>query len=191
MNRIFKHKSSSRGFTLIELMITLSIAAILFSMAAPAYRDFTMNNLLASRMNHFNSVLQYARSQAIKDKLPITLCASADELATCNGTDWQSGWVLFSTDAGASTTTVLKVGSDFSDSNDSTLTATFGLNIVFDTEGTLTGGTGRGSFVMCDNRGASYAKAIILNSVGRTQKAYDSNEDGTVEDHDGNAVTCT
>ena len=158
-------------------------------MAAPAYRDFTMNNVLSSRMNHFNSILQYARSQAIKDKLPITLCASSDELATCNGADWQSGWVLFSTDGG--TNTVLKVGSDFSDSNESTLTSTYGLSLTYDTEGALTGGVGRGNFIMCDSRGATFAKSIILNSVGRTQKAFDSNEDGTVEDHDGNAITCT
>ena len=62
-----------RGFTLIELMIVLAIAALLMLLAAPAFSTFMARQQLAGDVNQLQSVLTFARSEAIKQRQPITV----------------------------------------------------------------------------------------------------------------------
>lgn len=62
-----------RGFTLIELMIVLAIAALLMLLAAPAFTTFMARQQLAGDVNQLQSVLTFARSEAIKQRQPITV----------------------------------------------------------------------------------------------------------------------
>ncbi|MCW4150600.1 GspH/FimT family pseudopilin [Halomonas sp. 18H] len=62
-----------RGFTLIELMIVLVIAALLMLLAAPAFSTFMARQQLAGDVNQMQSVLTFARSEAIKQRQPITV----------------------------------------------------------------------------------------------------------------------
>jgi len=88
----------SRGFTLVELMITISIASILLAVAVPGYQSLMKGSHLATQANQFMTALHYARSEAVKRGMRVTICKSADG-ATCNGDNWQDGWLIFS-DAG-------------------------------------------------------------------------------------------
>ncbi|WP_404299056.1 GspH/FimT family pseudopilin [Halomonas sp.] len=58
--------SSRRGFTLIELIVTIAVAAILAALAAPSYQRFIASNRLSSDYNEVLSGLNFARSEAIK-----------------------------------------------------------------------------------------------------------------------------
>lgn len=62
-----------RGFTLIELMIVLVIAALLMLVAAPAFSTFMARQQLAGDVNQLLSVMTFARSEAIKQRQPITV----------------------------------------------------------------------------------------------------------------------
>lgn len=62
-----------RGFTLIELMLVLAIAALLMLLAAPAFSTFMARQQLAGDVNQLQSVLTFARSEAIKQRQPITV----------------------------------------------------------------------------------------------------------------------
>ena len=53
-----------RGFTLIELMITLAVAAILITAALPSFNEFIKNNRLTTQANNFIATLNLARSEA-------------------------------------------------------------------------------------------------------------------------------
>lgn len=93
----------SKGFTLVELMVTVSIASILLAVAVPSYQSIMRESRLTTQANELMTALHYARSEAIKRGMRITICKSADG-ASCGG-NWSNGWIVFS-DAGATGGTV-------------------------------------------------------------------------------------
>ncbi|MGB5065269.1 MAG: GspH/FimT family pseudopilin, partial [Candidatus Competibacter sp.] len=66
------------GFTLIELMITVALAAIVLTLGVPAFQETIRNNRLATTVNDFISSLNLTRSEAIKRGTRVTLCKSAN-----------------------------------------------------------------------------------------------------------------
>jgi type IV fimbrial biogenesis protein FimT len=95
-----------RGFTLTELMVTIAIVAILMSIGVPSYQYVTNANRIASEVNGLLGDLQFARAEAIKEGLTVTICvgstdASNNASCTANSTAWQTGWVVFSDPTGA------------------------------------------------------------------------------------------
>jgi len=91
------------GFTLIELMVTVSVAAILLTVGVPSFRDLIAANQLATQSNAFSGFMNLARSEAVKRGVRVSVCAS-DSAASGNGSQtlctgaWNNGWVAF-TDA--------------------------------------------------------------------------------------------
>jgi len=68
---------SLRGFTVIQLMVALTIVATLTGLAIPSYRYITNSSRIAGEINNLLGDLQYARFQAIKQGQTITVCASS------------------------------------------------------------------------------------------------------------------
>lgn len=87
------------GFTLVELMITLVIAAILLTQAAPSFSEFLQNNRLTTVTNNFVAAANLARSEAIKRGRNATVCVSSNSMSanpTCTGgNDWALGWLVW------------------------------------------------------------------------------------------------
>jgi len=83
------------GFTLIELMITLGIAAILLTVAVPSFNTTIKNNRLVTHANLLVSSIGLARSEAVKHGRTATVCVSSDQ-ATCTAeTNWELGWMVW------------------------------------------------------------------------------------------------
>jgi type IV fimbrial biogenesis protein FimT len=92
--------SLSRGFTLVEMMVTVSITIILLSVGVPMMRDLMESNTIASHVNSFVGASNLARSEAIKRGVPVVICRSDNpsaDVPSCasSGTEWQSGWIVF------------------------------------------------------------------------------------------------
>ncbi len=83
-----------RGFTLIELIITVAIAAIVMAIGVPSFQGMMRNNRAATQANEMISALNLARSEAVKRGRRVSLCPSSNGTG-CSGTDWKSGWIVF------------------------------------------------------------------------------------------------
>lgn len=85
------------GFTLIELIVTISVAAILVGIGIPSMTDLVKTNRRASAVNSLVSQMQLARSTAASRGVAVILCHSSDA-SSCSGQedpDWAEGWILF------------------------------------------------------------------------------------------------
>ena len=86
---------ASTGFTLIELLVVIMIVSILMGLGVPSFKYVTNSNRLSAEVNGLLGDMQLARAEAIKEGVPVTVCASMDQ-ATCSGkSDWSTGWIAF------------------------------------------------------------------------------------------------
>lgn len=86
---------SQKGFTLIELMVTLAVLAIVLSMAAPSFSSMLQDNRASALGSELQGALQFARSEAVKRRQSVVICRSNAAGSSCeNGTDWSGGWLV-------------------------------------------------------------------------------------------------
>lgn len=94
-------KVGASGFTLIEVMVVVSITAILLTLGIPSMRSLIERNAVSGQVNAFIGSATLARSEAIKRNANVVMCRSANadttDTPTCtnSGTDWKSGWIVF------------------------------------------------------------------------------------------------
>lgn len=77
------------GFTLIELMVTVAIGAVLMMVAAPSFIGFQRNSEMTSLTNALLAAANTARAEAMKTGMNAFVVPSG------NGSDWSAGWVVF------------------------------------------------------------------------------------------------
>lgn len=82
------------GFSLIELMISIAILAILLALGWPSFQGSLRSNRIATASNEFLAALSLARSEAIRNTRGSGICASTDG-TSCDGTDWAAGWLVW------------------------------------------------------------------------------------------------
>jgi type IV fimbrial biogenesis protein FimT len=86
-----------RGFTLVELLVTVAVAGVLLALAAPMLRDFVTSRAVASQASDLVATLRYARGEAMKRTNAVSVCrmdaANAQTCSTAPG-PWRY-WMVF------------------------------------------------------------------------------------------------
>jgi len=178
-----KMSNAVKGFTLMELMMTLSIAAILLTVAVPSYNTFTQNSKITKQVNLLAVAVNTARGEAAKRGVTVVLCQSdAPTVADpeCGDTSpagtWSNGYIVFVDtdgdgihDTGGTPKTEPVIGAFQSEANVAIKT-TAGSNLVINPDGTITVAGGV-EFAVCDSRGIPKGKQLSVAGTGRPSTA--------------------
>lgn len=168
------------GFTLIELIITLTLAAILLTIGIPSFQTTLQSNRRVTQVNELISALNIARSEAIKRGNQVFICISNNGTSCVTGSGaWETGWIIFVDNNGNSTLdnndTIINVHGQFPSSITVRAGSAFSNWIAY-----LSNGTSRGNgtattdtdsnrtFRICDSQGVSQARLIVINATGRS-----------------------
>lgn len=176
-----------RGLTLIELLVTISIAAILLTIAVPSFQDFLARNRLDGATSDFMASLAYARSEAIRRGVRVTM------RNTAGNNNWGGGWTMFVDTDGDGTLDAdedtLRTGQPLP-APLTMISSSFQNFLSYLPTGRS---NGAGTFAVCyDNTLINRSRAIVLNMSGRPRVAVDSNNDGIPNKDDGSNIgSCT
>lgn len=192
------------GFTLVELLVAIALLSVLIGIGAPNFQLVVSETKQVTLYNKVSSTLRFARSEAIKRSSAVSVCARASDI-TC-GSDWSNGMLVFLDSAKNGARLVY-------DGTDSTIRPVRlpRTDITMAASALLPGDTatpaattiirfderGRpnwlnGTFVFCDERGESDARALIMTGSGITRRAYSTaSSNHVVIDSRGTAVSCS
>lgn len=186
-------RPGTRGFSLIEVLVVMAIAAVLLGVGVPNLQQYIITSRLASASNEFFTALNVARSEAVRRGAQVVLVTNG----AANSRDWTPGWTMFvDTDRDSALSAgeeVIRVGAALEAPMTMFGSANFGTSVGFDTSGRLT--NAGGTFVICNGTalvadGQARSRAVILNSAGRARVAFDANGDFIPETDTGAVPSC-
>lgn len=185
---------NGKGFTLVELMVTLAVAGIIAAMAAPSFNSTIERRSLSNERDMLSAHLRLARATALQEGTTV-ICVS-DDKESCSGSgDWEDGWIVFvDNDSNTSrytagTDRLLKVYEGIDDSHSLTWSGG-GSEVTFNGSGYF-GLSSGGTFIFCGASGeASSARSLIIYGPGSMRTGLDNDDDGIREDMNGDNLSC-
>jgi type IV fimbrial biogenesis protein FimT len=166
-----------RGLTMIELMVGVSLLAIVLAAGVPSLSQWGRSTRVTTQASELHNALAYARSESQRRGVRVTVCASAAPLAaspSCSATAvWGSGWLVFVDNVQVAgnamgtvdgTDSVLRVGEPSLNSAVAT-TGNLAAWLAYSPQGLVrtTGGPANGGFTFCQ---APHGRRIAVSPVG-------------------------
>jgi len=187
--KTFKQASSNKGFSLLELMVVVLIAAILVGTAVPSFTQSIQNNRLTTEVNELITGINKARHAAIAEGSEAIICHSVNPNAAepvCGGPEssWKTGYLIYVKDKSTVTTT------DFTDLTykgltDELISQVIGSNasthvikatnpnsaqyIAFNSIGFVLNGPNH-ALDICDERDGDHGSKITISAAGRINR---------------------
>lgn len=180
-----------QGYTLIELMAILSVIAILLATGLPLMSVFFQSNRMVSNTNEIVAGLHITRSEAIKQQMRVTMCASSDQLSCTVDADagkWEKGFIVFQDPNGNATVdggeNILRIntgaeGKEVTIRSNDVAPNLIMTAVTFTSRGLpklLNGTATSGTFRICDSRGkkinadgTTVARGVVLSISGRVR----------------------
>ncbi|EMD99299.1 MULTISPECIES: GspH/FimT family pseudopilin [Stutzerimonas] len=151
----------NQGFTLIDLMVTLSVLSVVAAIAIPAFGNMIERSRQEALKDEVESTLHNARTQAVLRRRTIEICGSGDG-ATCS-TNWADGWLVRTTTGQTLQLTQLPHQAELS-------WIGFSESIRFRDNGAAPASNGR--FYQC--HGKQVAWQVVVSRQGRIRQASEA-----------------
>ena len=179
-------RTAEQGFTLLELMVAVTIAALLLGLGIPSFRNYLRSAELTRTSNDLLGGMYLARGEAVKRRRNVVLCFSAAPTAgtpACAAGATSPGWIVF---VDADSDLVVDAGETVLQRREATGTSVSVQSIPVGNAGyyaygpngfgaTLAAGTAMTGIAICDSRGnatadgadLSTARGLVLSAAGR------------------------
>ena len=158
-------RNSSQGFTLVELMVTIAVAAILLTIGVPSlvsmYEGFRAN----SNVEKIHNVMAFARNQAISYGATVNVCPFASATSCGTSTNWKGGIRVFITDAGGTDKELRAIDSFHNNDKVKGPSGT----ITFSPEGLSSGGT----LIYCPGGKTAESQSVDISTSGKVSYGAD------------------
>ena len=175
---IYRQRSSAQGFTLVELLATVTILAILLAVGVPNLTQMLQDKAAASCAAAFASDLRLARTEAIKRGVPIELCGVSIATTTNNQiiysclpatvTDWTAnGWMVPNPNDAAHPIKVQAIPTGAGKFQVALGSGSYSLR--FNPTGILSIGGGFGTATISPPNNAVSVRRVVVSNTGRTR----------------------
>ncbi len=166
------------GFSMIELMVVLAIAAILLMIAMPSFVNSAAKGAIRSGVNELAADLAFARSSAVTRPGAVSVCASDITVTprACDNGDWSEGWLVFFDDDEDG---VIDSGDELlriTEGTGSKVVITLDNSVTFDKKGQKNN-VSEFKFCHATDDGAQFARALIVNIGGLVRRSRDTDDD--------------
>lgn len=84
-----------KGFTIIELMVTLVVMGVVLGIAIPSFNQQLLNNNSLALGEELVSAVNFARGEAVKRARNVSICARSDSNTCGSSADWNNGFIVF------------------------------------------------------------------------------------------------
>ena len=161
----------TQGFTLMELMVTLAVAAIVLTVGVPSFNSVIKDSRMTTQANQIVTSVKMARSAAVRYQRNATVCVSDNfdaAVPSCAaGTDWSNGWIVWvdkDRDGIADANEIIAVHEPLA--GFSTLNGLATNGFTYDPRGFSVGGGD--DLTLCDDRTGETGRLVRVNNTGRT-----------------------
>lgn len=172
---------NSQGFSLIEVMISITVLAVVTAIALPSLGEFIVKLKVDNKVSELQRMLLTARNTAINTGLNVSVCPVNANRTDCTGAaDWSGAIGIISQNQVIKEVSPIRVNDKLQFAFD---------RITYNASGQLTANNA-GTFSFCPHANEKYSRAVIISLSGRTFLSSDNNGDGKDQDRQGANIVC-
>jgi type IV fimbrial biogenesis protein FimT len=165
--RIHRHGT---GLTVLELMVTLAVGAVLLSLAVPSFETFVNRQRMKAAVGSLHIDLLAARSQAVYRRGIVVACPGNPDGGCSGNADWSDGWIVFEDENNdrqrQPDETLIRRGHGHA--NVAIRAPASRTEIRFFPDGSSPGSNG--SIGLCGRGGPAKARRLVISNIGRIRR---------------------